>query len=81
MDINLIPFDAFSLESLPASGRSGPSNTLTLALSWGAAESESEHMTGTAFFAAAGPRGDFHAGVLPADATALTITFPVETTV
>ena len=81
MDINLIPFGAFSLESVPASGGIRPSNTLTLALSWGAVETGGEGMTGTAFGASADSHGSICAGVLPANTTSLTITFPVETTV
>ncbi|MDP3620089.1 MAG: hypothetical protein Q8R63_09880 [Ramlibacter sp.] len=77
MDPNLIPFDAYSLESLAPSVAGGASNTLTLQLSLGALPGLRDPMTGTASVSAATPKGPLRAAIVPADGGALTITFQI----
>ncbi|WP_048441717.1 hypothetical protein [Caenimonas sp. SL110] len=78
MDINLIAFDAFALESLASPRANGASQTLTLQLSLEALPGFSEPLTGTASIAAADTPGQLRAAVVPADASELTITFAIE---
>lgn len=77
MNIDLLPFNAFALESYGATAPSrGDLHTLTLELALAAVHSSKEAMSGSVstnqVFADATP---LRAEVLPADGTALTITF------
>ncbi len=77
MDPNLIPSDAYALESLATRSLGGVSHTLTLQLSLGALPGFAHPMTGTASITARHPQGLLRAAVLPADGPALTLTFDI----
>jgi hypothetical protein len=77
MNIDLLPFSAFALESYGAAAPSrGELHTLTLELALAPVHSSHEAMSGSVstnqIFTAARP---LRAAVLPADGAALTITF------
>ena len=77
MNIDLLPFSAFALESYGTTAPSrGDSHTLTLELALATAHASREVMSGSASFdEPSGELTPFHAAVLPAEAEALTITF------
>ena len=80
MDINHLAIDAFALESLASPRAKAASQTLTLQLSLAALPGFDEPMTGTTCIAAVDSHCLLRAAVLPADASALTITFAVAPT-
>lgn len=77
MNIDLLPFSAFALESYGTTAPSrGDSHTLTLELALATAHAAREVMSGSASFGQ--PSGDvtpLRVAVLPAEGAALTITF------
>jgi hypothetical protein len=75
MDINLLPFNAFALESFGTPATPGAAQTLTLQLELGPVHPFREPMAGTASTAAANDVSLLRAAVVPACATPLTITF------
>ena len=77
MNIDLLPFTAFALESCrPTEPARGSLHTLTLQLALTPVPSSHEPMSGSASaHAAAACSTALRAAVLPADGSALTITF------
>jgi hypothetical protein len=77
MNIDLLPFNAFALESYgPTAPSRGDPHTLTLELALSTGHSSRELMTGSV--STHEPRADatlLRAAVLPADRSAITITF------
>ena len=77
MNIDLLPFNAFALESYgPAAPSRGDSHTLTLELALATVHSSREIMSGSASTGEAPAEATpLRAAVLPADGTPITITF------
>ena len=77
MNIDLLPFSAFALESYgPTAPSRGDSHTLTLELGLAAVHSSREIMSGSATTGeASADATPLRAAVLPAEGSALTITF------
>jgi hypothetical protein len=77
MNIDLLPFNAFALESYgPTAPSRGDPHTLTLELALSTGRSSREVMTGSVSTrAASADATPLHAAVLPADGTPITITF------
>jgi hypothetical protein len=77
MNIDLLPFSAFALESYGTTAPSrGDSYTLTLELALATVHSSREDMSGSASTnEASSDVTPLRAAILPADGTAITITF------
>jgi hypothetical protein len=77
MNIDLLPFSAFALESYGTAAPSrGDTHTLTLGLALVTAHTSREIMSGTATMNGVSPEvSSLHAAVLPVDGCPLTITF------
>jgi hypothetical protein len=77
MNIDLLPFNAFALESYgPTAPSRGDPHTLTLELALSTGRSSRHVMTGSVSTHDAGAQATaLHAAILPADDTPITITF------
>ncbi len=76
MNIDLLPFSAFALESCPPQPQTGDSQTLTLQLALVTRSASLELMAGILSTRDIAPtEALLRASVVPADATPLTITF------
>jgi hypothetical protein len=77
MNIDLLPFSAFALESCPPVARTTDSHTLTLQLALATEAASPEAMEGTASLLPGTISFDkpLRAAVVPADESALIITF------
>ena len=78
MNIDLLPFTAFELQSCGAAGQNrGEAQTLTLQLALAPVHSSQEPMSGKVSTNQASVHGSnlLRAAVVPADGTSLTITF------
>jgi hypothetical protein len=77
MNIDLLPFNAFALESYgPTAPSRGDPHTLTLELALSTGRSSRERMSGSVSTNPAGvDTTPLRAAILPADGSAITITF------